>query len=198
MENGNFFPTAGAAIPPAIEEFIHAVGINMCAGYGLTESTATVSCDWIDKPRSIGSVGRIIPGVEVKIGENDEVSYIIYITDTKEEVNEIITNMFLNIFWALIFGLLISAILGFFLSRTIISPISSLQSRSEALAEGDFTKKLEVRSRDEIGRLTVAFNNMAARINSSMEEIQTEKKSHFQRKQKLFFQKCQKKKFINM
>ena len=73
MENGNFFPTAGAAIPPAIEEFIHAVGINMCAGYGLTESTATVSCDWIDKPRSIGSVGRIIPGVEVKIGENDEV-----------------------------------------------------------------------------------------------------------------------------
>ena len=73
LENGNFFPTAGAAIPPAIEEFIHAVGINMCAGYGLTESTATVSCDWKDKPATIGSVGRVIPGVEVKIGENDEV-----------------------------------------------------------------------------------------------------------------------------
>lgn len=101
--------------------------------------------------------------------------YIVYITDTKEEINEVIGNMFVNIFWALLFGLLISAILGFFLSRTIISPISSLQNRSEALAEGDFTKKLEVRSRDEIGRLTVAFNNMAARINSSMEEIQTEK-----------------------
>ncbi len=73
LENGNFFPTAGAAIPPAIEEFIHSVGINMCAGYGLTESTATVSCDWKDKPATIGSVGRVIPGVEVKIGENDEV-----------------------------------------------------------------------------------------------------------------------------
>lgn len=73
LENGNFFPTAGAAIPPAIEEFIHAVGINMCAGYGLTESTATVSCDWKDKPATIGSVGRVIPGVQVKIGENDEV-----------------------------------------------------------------------------------------------------------------------------
>ena len=101
--------------------------------------------------------------------------YIIYITDSMQEVNEIITNMFINIFWALLFGLLISLILGFFLSRTIISPISTLQHRSESMAEGDFTHKIEVRSRDEIGRLTIAFNEMAAKINTSLEEIQAEK-----------------------
>lgn len=101
--------------------------------------------------------------------------YIIYVTDSMQEVNEIITNMFVNIFWALLFGLLISLILGFFLSRTIISPISTLQHRSESMAEGDFTHKIEVRSRDEIGRLTIAFNEMAAKINSSLEEIQAEK-----------------------
>ena len=101
--------------------------------------------------------------------------YIIYVTDTKEEVNEIINNMFVNIFWALLFGLMISLILGFFLSRTIISPISTLQHRSESMAEGDFSHKIEVRSRDEIGRLTIAFNEMAAKINSSLEEIQAEK-----------------------
>lgn len=101
--------------------------------------------------------------------------YIIYVTDTKVEVNEIINNMFINIFWALLFGLLISLILGFFLSRTIISPISTLQHRSESMAEGDFTHKIEVRSRDEIGRLTIAFNEMAAKINTSLEEIQAEK-----------------------
>lgn len=104
-----------------------------------------------------------------------DASYIIYVTDTKEEVNEIITNMFINIFWALLFGLLISLILGFFLSRTIIAPISTLQHRSESMAEGDFGHKIEVRSRDEIGRLTIAFNEMAAKINSSLEEIQAEK-----------------------
>ena len=109
------------------------------------------------------------------IGGNESLKYIIYITDTKEEVNEILTNMFLNIFWAFLFGLLISIIFGFFLSRIIISPISTLQHRSESMAEGDFGHKIEVRSRDEIGRLTIAFNNMAARINSNMEEIQTEK-----------------------
>ena len=111
----------------------------------------------------------------VPIGDKENSHYIIYITDTKEEVNEILTNMFLNIFWALLFGLLISVIFGFFLSRIIISPISTLQHRSESMAEGDFGHKIEVRSRDEIGRLTIAFNNMAARINSNMEEIQTEK-----------------------
>lgn len=109
--------------------------------------------------------------IEFKSGEK----YIIYVTDTKVEVNEILGNMFVNIFWALLFGILISAVLGFFLSNTIISPISTLQHRSEAMAEGDFKHKIEVRSRDEIGRLTIAFNNMAARINSSMEEIETEK-----------------------
>ena len=72
IENGNFFPTAGAAIPSKVEEFVRSVGINMIAGYGLTETTATVTCQWIDDFK-IGSVGRVLPGVEIKIGENNEI-----------------------------------------------------------------------------------------------------------------------------
>ena len=72
IENGRFFPTAGAAIPPAVQEFILSVGINMVAGYGLTESTATVSCE-NDFDHVVGPVGRIMPHVEVKIGENNEI-----------------------------------------------------------------------------------------------------------------------------
>lgn len=72
IDRGFFFPTAGAAIPPAVEEFVHSVGINMVAGYGLTESTATVSCQWIDN-YEIGSVGIVLPNVQVKIGDNDEI-----------------------------------------------------------------------------------------------------------------------------
>lgn len=72
IENGNFFPTAGAAIPEKVEEFVHSVGINMVAGYGLTETTATVSCGWIGDYR-IGSVGRLMPGLELKFGENNEI-----------------------------------------------------------------------------------------------------------------------------
>lgn len=72
IENGNLFPTAGAAIPSVVEEFVHSVGIPMLTGYGLTESTATVSCDPLPS-YSIGSVGKVMPGVEVKIGENNEI-----------------------------------------------------------------------------------------------------------------------------
>lgn len=72
IDNGNFFPTAGAAIPEKVAEFVHSVGINMVAGYGLTESTATVSCEWKDD-FCIGAVGRLLPGVEAKIGENNEI-----------------------------------------------------------------------------------------------------------------------------
>ncbi len=73
IENGQFFPTAGAVIPPVVQEFVLSVGINMIAGYGLTESTATVSCDnYTD--HIIGSVGRVMPHVEVKIvGKNKEI-----------------------------------------------------------------------------------------------------------------------------
>ena len=72
IENGNFFPTAGAAVPDEICEFVHSVGIDMLVGYGLTESTATVSCT-SQTGYTIGSVGQPMPNVEVKIGENNEI-----------------------------------------------------------------------------------------------------------------------------
>lgn len=73
LERGNFFPTAGSFIPPAIEEFVHACGIRMTAGYGMTETTATVSCDWHHAPTSIGSVGRVLDGIDISFGEQNEI-----------------------------------------------------------------------------------------------------------------------------
>ena len=72
IENGNFFPTAGAAVPDEICEFVHSVGINMLVGYGLTASTATVSC-FLNQGYEIGSVGTVMPDVEVKIGDENEI-----------------------------------------------------------------------------------------------------------------------------
>ena len=73
LERANFFPTAGAAVPTVIEDFVRSAGLNMVVGYGLTESTATVSIDRLAMPISIGSVGRLLDGVEIKFGENDEI-----------------------------------------------------------------------------------------------------------------------------
>ncbi len=73
LENANIFPTAGAYVSPEVEEFVHSIGIFMIVGYGLTESLATVSCDHRNKPYTIGSVGRPISSIEIKIGEDDEI-----------------------------------------------------------------------------------------------------------------------------
>lgn len=73
LERAHFFPTAGSSIPREVEIFVHSAGINMIAGYGLTESTATVSCDWVARPKTIGSVGRVLDGIEIKFGENNEI-----------------------------------------------------------------------------------------------------------------------------
>ena len=72
LDRGSFFPTAGAAIPPAVQDFVLSVGINMLAGYGLTESIATVSCENL-YDHEIGSVGKLMPHMQVKFGENDEI-----------------------------------------------------------------------------------------------------------------------------
>ena len=72
IENGTFFPTAGAAVSNEVCEFVHSVGINMVVGYGLTEATATVSC-FPPVGFELGSVGEIMPDLEVKIGENNEI-----------------------------------------------------------------------------------------------------------------------------
>ncbi len=72
VDRGNFFPTAGAAVPDAVNEFVHSVGINMVVGYGLTESMATVTCG-LPLPYTIGSVGRLMTSVELKFGEDNEI-----------------------------------------------------------------------------------------------------------------------------
>jgi long-chain acyl-CoA synthetase len=73
LENAHFFPTAGATVNPKVEEFVHAIGINMIVGYGLTESLATVSCNHLGEPYTVGGVGIPIEGIDIKISDEGEV-----------------------------------------------------------------------------------------------------------------------------
>ncbi len=72
ITNGNMFPTAGAPLSNAIVEFFHSLGVNLVIGYGLSETTATVSFHpYVGY--QIGTIGNPLPGVEVKIGEENEI-----------------------------------------------------------------------------------------------------------------------------
>jgi long-chain acyl-CoA synthetase len=72
IENGVIFPTAGAALSDKINIFLQSVNIPLIYGYGLTETTATVSC-FPPVGFEIGTVGKVMPDTEVRIGENNEI-----------------------------------------------------------------------------------------------------------------------------
>lgn len=72
IENANILPTAGAKLSDDITLFFRSIGVPIVYGYGLTESTATVSC-FESEGYEIGTVGAVMPGVEIKIGEENEI-----------------------------------------------------------------------------------------------------------------------------
>ena len=72
VENANMLPTAGAKLSDEIALFFRSIGIPIVYGYGLTESTATVCCyEYVGY--EIGTVGNIMPDVQVKIGDENEI-----------------------------------------------------------------------------------------------------------------------------
>ena len=72
VTDGKMFPTAGAMLSDNITEFLHAVGINICIGYGLSETNASVSFfkpgEW-----TLGTIGMPISSIQVKIDDKNEI-----------------------------------------------------------------------------------------------------------------------------
>lgn len=102
-------------------------------------------------------------------------SYVIYILDNKTTVNSLISQMFVLILESLVFGLVISILLSFLLSKTMIIPIQRLTEGAMRVAHGDFSRKIQVGSRDEIGVLTDTFNDMAGQLQDTLRQVENER-----------------------
>ncbi len=70
--NMRFFISGGAALSPDLGEFFEAVGIKIIEGYGLTESSPVIAANLVDDYK-FGTVGRVFPGVEIKIAPDGEI-----------------------------------------------------------------------------------------------------------------------------
>ena len=105
-------------------------------------------------------------------GEN---AFIIYILDNRDTVSDLNNQLFLLIMQALIIGLLISVLLSFLLSKTMVGPIEKLTAGAERVAAGDFDSELPVESTDEIGILTGTFNEMASVLQNTLAAMENER-----------------------
>ena len=101
--------------------------------------------------------------------------YVIYILDNKATVNSLISQIFGLILESLVFGLIISILLSFLLSKTMIIPVQRLTEGAMRVAEGDFSRRIEVTSRDEIGVLTDTFNDMARQLRDTLRQVENER-----------------------
>lgn len=110
--------------------------------------------------------------IPITRGEN---AYVIYILDNRETVENLNSELFTLILESLVFGLVISVLLSFLLAKTMITPIERLTDAAERVADGDFSRKISVSSRDEIGILTSAFNDMAQQLKDTLDAVENER-----------------------
>ena len=143
-------PENGVAITPNIETAL----------LGGTGDNSDITADYMDA------------AIPITRGEN---SYIIYILDNRQTVRSLTAELFTLIGEALVLGIVISLLLSSLLSKTMTTPIERLTDGLKEVADGNFSKKIEVTSRDEIGVLTESFNTMAQQLQDTIAAVENER-----------------------
>ncbi len=105
-------------------------------------------------------------------GEND---CIIYIIDDLTETKDLSFVLFSIIIWSLIIGLIIALIMAFVLAQNITRPIQTITSGTKQISSGEYSHRLKIRTKDEIGTLAKNFNGMAQVIENTLEEVSGER-----------------------
>jgi len=105
------------------------------------------------------------------ISESNESKYVVYIIDNKQTVQSLNAEIFSLILQAVLIGFVISIAISLIISKTLLSPIQGMTTAAEAMADGDFSRKISVESEDEIGILAKTFNDMATQIETMLEEL---------------------------
>ena len=143
-------------------------------GQSLDKSPNVLRALATGEPASASDITADFMDVAIPITRG-EVSYIIQIYDNRQTVTELNSSLFMLILQALIFGLISSVLLSFLLAKTMITPIERLTAGAKRVASGDFSRKLEVASKDEIGVLTATFNSMARQLQATIREAENER-----------------------
>ncbi len=123
-----------------------------------------------EKKISSGYIDRAAP-----IIVDDEVKYIVYIKDVKQDLQNLTSSMFTIILRSIVFALLIAVLLSFLLAKTITTPIEKITKSAKLMSLGEFDSVLPVQSGDEIGKLTQTFNDMAEALNTTLEKVEGER-----------------------
>lgn len=100
---------------------------------------------------------------------------IIYIVDDLSETRQLSFMLFSIIVRALIVGLIIALVMAFFLAKAITRPIQTITGGTRQISSGEYSHRLRIRTKDEIGTLAKNFNSMAQVIENTLDEVSGER-----------------------
>lgn len=126
--------------------------------------------------RTDGSSGERVDIVTVPIMVDSQRYGVLYVEKSFEGVYAQLQLINKILATATIFSLLITAILGFFLARTITKPLVQMQRQVLAVSQGNFNRKVDMIEKDEIGQLAAAFNNMTTKLREATSTTESERR----------------------
>ncbi|RYL94151.1 cell wall metabolism sensor histidine kinase WalK [Sporolactobacillus sp. Y61] len=123
-----------------------------------------------------GSSGERVNIVTVPIVVGNQHYGVLYVEKSFEGVYDQLREINQILAAATIFSLLVTAVLGFFLSRTVTKPLVQMQRQVLAVSQGNFNRKVEMTEKDEIGQLAASFNNMTAKLREATANTESERR----------------------
>lgn len=118
--------------------------------------------------REVGNKFFYLAIPPVKVGD---IEIIVRLGDDYEEIDHIIENFLKYALISTTIGLIFAIIIGFISVGRIVKPVNQLREASKLIAEGDFDKRIEVKTKDEIEELSISFNQMADKLKFTISEL---------------------------
>lgn len=118
------------------------------------------------------TLGYSMMYVTVPIIENDRITGVVRTALSLEKVEEAIKNLRAALTFVLFTAMLLTAIVGVRIAKGIAKPIEEMITVSERLKDKDYSSRVRLRPKGELGQLANAINVLAASLKSQMEQIQ--------------------------
>ena len=112
--------------------------------------------------------------VALPIKENKEIAGIVRLALPLESVEKTLSDIRKTVLFGLIFALVLAFVLGSLVASRTINSINRMIQVSRKFSEGDFSRRIIHRSKDEIGELAETLNKMAQDIEDKIREIETQ------------------------
>lgn len=130
--------------------------------------------DIINLDRKTGN--RILVRATPIVVTGDEVKGILYLEANIEKVFKQIDEVNRILAGGVAVSLSITIILGILIAQTMTRPISDMRRQAQAMAKGNFSRKVRVYGNDEMGQLAIAFNHLTNQLQESQSSTESERR----------------------